>query len=41
VLTLRALGEGRISFDSPNLPLDLTQEVEEYLKNEKMTLEAG
>ena len=41
VLTLRALGEERISFGSSNLPLDLTQEVEEYLKNEKMTLEAG
>ena len=34
VLTLKALGEGRISFDSQELPLDLTQEVEEYLKKE-------
>lgn len=33
VLTLKKIAEERVEFDSPSLPLDLTQEVEEYLRN--------
>ncbi len=35
VLTLKYLAEEKISFTSPNLPLNLTKEVEDYLKKGK------
>ncbi len=37
VLTLKYLAEDRITFTSPDLPLDLTKEVEEYLTKEAFT----